>query len=1854
MFTAKAPYKFMKLKMHLRIKQATLRTLYSYVGILSLLVNTSSPFLVSLQYTAYAQEVGVAVEESAPSEEPSDAPSEEPSGETASAEESASTEESTPAEESVTVEAVAETSVTEEVLGTSTEDQATTETTTEPLAETPSSELPTDETQQGDILPDGVSDYRPEVVEEPAVADSAPVTEIITDTSDVVDPLVEQIEGAVVENEKECLADGAKIVNSSSDEWIVDSEKGYAETKEPVKLGVKYIFPEEEGVSVTFSCLPKNIDDRSVLRIQEVKVSDLNLPEEFKTDAEFAYDITTDMVNGEFEYDLTLPKPEGVEADVIYIEKSLEEVTTEKINKGDLLTVDEGAISQKKDKEDLKVEELDHLTIFMVVDGTSIPNNWGEWEDYYDAQGNLVTDHEDGFYSKNDDSNGGTNVTPAEIDIASAVEKSGTNAGIQSSLQYHYDDGNTAGTCSDDFLYLRMRLEGNPEASGGSGAAYTSYHWDFLIDANGNGTSDYVIDVFGGKTNNFSNTAGGQSGSIGLYPNDSGATTYTVANVLWTRPAVDADNAFTQVEGEDYDDAISGNNQYWMEAAVPLNVNAGFQSALCGQSNLDGQLFASTSTSNTDPLQKDWMNPVGFFTHHVVHKSAENTTDPGATTISDPAEPGDIILYTLTVTNDGNRLIPGFTISDDISDILLYANLVNGNSDGDGDTGVLSGSIISWPQQDIDVGQTITESFSVQIKPYNEWGAGDFVMTNVYGDTVNIDLARFGTITIIKDTAPNSARDFSFTTTGTGLTGFSLDDDGDAALSNTKIFSDVTPGSYSVIESAATGYSLTGLNCVDPTTNSSVNLVNRTASINLGAGENITCTFTNTKIVPTIEVTKTANPTSVPETGANVTFTFTVENTSSEEPVTITSLGDSVYGTLAGDADCQLGTVLAAGADCEFSIVRWVEGDFGGSNHTNTFTGKAVDDDSTEATDTDDATVGFTDVLPTIEVTKTANPTSVPETGANVTFTFTVENIGPEDVVLTSLTDDTFGNLDGAGTCSVPQTVAIGGSYSCTYTTWLSSDSLTAHTNVVTAVAEDDDQTTATDTDDETVTFEDVAPSIRITKTANPTSVHETGADVTFTFLVENIGQEDVTLTSLNDTEFGDLNGKGTCVVPQTILVGGSYSCTHTVFLSSDLLLSHYNVVTATAVDDDRTQTTDDDDETVTFENVTPVVDIEKTVDEEALALPGGEFTFTLNITNNSQETVTITSLTDTNALSQQCLDLIGTSLAAGANISCQYTTTHTQVGTYENTAEITVTDDDESTGTDQDSQTVRVVSLTISKFNNSTQPEEIGDEVLFTIIVKAEGASLTDLLVIDLPSKGFDFLTGSWHASSSILERDVEQDIADNGGIYGYASPGYWPVGNISDGEIITLTYLTEIQPGVDEGDYRDIAWAKAYWGDNEVRDEGPTLVALNGFDSPLLVFAQAVNQGDLNYSNDIFVGTHVAVITPNTPPEAEAEVDEKEIEEEVLGTSTIRLPATGSDTTVLVSALAVMLLGVSMITLSRKKKVLLVLPILLFVSALIPGKVFAETAADPFLMVRIEDPESSFNEPFKITFVVMDASGENRNLTAVCSKDGPSSGWEDFQTISDSNFNENGGTNVCNVTDAVLEGTGTYKFKVTVKAEEAEGSAVSEEATTTYDNDGPDKPKYIEVDRKSDCKYEVTLKTADDSQTDYVEVYMSDEKEFTAGPGSRIRTFDMGSNEKKTFTEEVAGEKCAHRQYFAVRAFDSAGNGSDVEAEELTNVNTVTVNKEETVYEASLTSAGASSIGTGTGSEGAEVVPSEEEIGEGSGEEGSVLGEQVQEEGTQKKSFFGKLLSSPWTWIALVIILGGLTINGLRKRNE
>ena len=150
-----------------------------------------------------------------------------------------------------------------------------------------------------------------------------------------------------------------------------------------------------------------------------------------------------------------------------------------------------------------------------------------------------------------------------------------------------------------------------------------------------------------------------------------------------------------------------------------------------------------------------------------------------------------------------------------------------------------------------------------------------------------------------------------------------------------------------------------------------------------------------------------------------------------------------------------------------------------------------VDDDANSASDDDDATVTFSNIDPSVTVTKTASPVVVPESGGPVTFTVVVTNDSPfEPVTITDLVDDRFGDLLGsdagltggatATSCNdaVQAPIVPGGTFACTIDASLAGNAGSSHTNTVTATAVDADtgSTPATDDDDATVTFSDVAP----------------------------------------------------------------------------------------------------------------------------------------------------------------------------------------------------------------------------------------------------------------------------------------------------------------------------------------------------------------------------------------------------------------------------------------------------------------------------------------------------------------------------------------------------------------------------------------------------------------------------------------------------------------------------------------------------------------------------------------------------------------------------------------------------------
>ena len=97
-----------------------------------------------------------------------------------------------------------------------------------------------------------------------------------------------------------------------------------------------------------------------------------------------------------------------------------------------------------------------------------------------------------------------------------------------------------------------------------------------------------------------------------------------------------------------------------------------------------------------------------------------------------------------------------------------------------------------------------------------------------------------GRIVAVKDATPNDAQDFSFTAGG-GLSpaGFSLDDDADGTLSNTRTFADLAPGTgYSLSETVPSGWDQTAATCDDGSP---------VSNIDVAAGETVTCTFENRK-----------------------------------------------------------------------------------------------------------------------------------------------------------------------------------------------------------------------------------------------------------------------------------------------------------------------------------------------------------------------------------------------------------------------------------------------------------------------------------------------------------------------------------------------------------------------------------------------------------------------------------------------------------------------------------------------------------------------------------------------------------------------------------------------------------------------------------------------------------------------------------------------------------------------------------------------------------------------------------------------------------------------------------------------
>ncbi|NTV79475.1 MAG: hypothetical protein HGA25_10180, partial [Clostridiales bacterium] len=167
--------------------------------------------------------------------------------------------------------------------------------------------------------------------------------------------------------------------------WMTSGES--ATTFSPVVVGETYTYPINPAVTVTFSKLPSV---SSSLTIKTIYLTD----EQVKTSnaaSDVAYDITTDMTDGSFEYDLTLPKV-GDNTKVVYAENVNGLTNAKDVSN----VVDRGS--------SLKINNLNHFTLFVVVDDgdagfSTTGTGWSTHASGYNGDHRWITDDKNGSHA---------------------------------------------------------------------------------------------------------------------------------------------------------------------------------------------------------------------------------------------------------------------------------------------------------------------------------------------------------------------------------------------------------------------------------------------------------------------------------------------------------------------------------------------------------------------------------------------------------------------------------------------------------------------------------------------------------------------------------------------------------------------------------------------------------------------------------------------------------------------------------------------------------------------------------------------------------------------------------------------------------------------------------------------------------------------------------------------------------------------------------------------------------------------------------------------------------------------------------------------------------------------------------------------------------------------------------------------------------------------------------------------------------------------------------------------------------------------------------------------------------------
>ena len=757
--------------------------------------------------------------------------------------------------------------------------------------------------------------------------------------------------------------------------------------------------------------------------------------------------------------------------------------------------------------------------------------------------------------------------------------------------------------------------------------------------------------------------------------------------------------------------------------------------------------------------------------------------------VQTPPRAGDIVTYTFTVTNTGNVLLTGVTVTDPLpglsTPVITWPGVPGELAPGRVAIGTATYALT---QADIDTGQVANTASTEGRSP-----TGSTVTDQ---DSEDVPLTAAPAIEIVK-TADSSAVQTPAAAGDMITFGFVVTNTGNVTMTNVTITDRLAgvsapvvawPGTPGVLEprQTATGTATYQVTQADVDAGHVANAAFSTGTPPTGPPVDSPDDTTDTPLPPgpAIAIVKTADVSGVQpfaQVNNTVLYRFTVTNTGN---VTLTdvTITDPLPGMSAitivwpgPDGVLQPGQVATATATYELT-----QADLDAGQVANTATTEGTPPTGTPVTDQDTAIVTIPPD-PRIIVDKASDASqlsSPPVVGDTITYLFAITNTGNVTLTGVTITDSLPGLTElqftwpGADGVLLPNQQATG---AATYQLTQADLDAGHVANSVFATGMPPSGPPIDSPNDDTDNPLPSTPSLDTVKSADASAVQsppQVGDPITYTFVVTNTGNVTMTDVTITDRLAGVtppvITWPGT---PGVLQAGEIATATSTYRLTqADIDAGHVaNTAFSTGTPPTGPPVDSPDGGTDTPLPQDPTLSIVKTADTSAIqdpALVGDTITYTFVVTNTGNVTMTGVTITDRlPGVSAPVITWPGTSgtlapaQAATGTSTYQLTQADIDAGHVANTAFSTGTPpqgppvDSPDGGTDTPLPQDATISVTKDADLSAVQsPPRPGDTITYAFTASNTGTvTLTGVTIVD-PLPGLSALTYAWPGAPGVL----------------------------------------------------------------------------------------------------------------------------------------------------------------------------------------------------------------------------------------------------------------------------------------------------------------------------------------------------------------------------------------------------------------------------------------------------------------------------------------------------------------------